>query len=132
MVWSSPFDACKINGLFKLPTYSEAERNRMMESLMQEEMEDILKTITKSVSKWNTSSKGIKTLALTCLIVEAHLWLYFIKRYLLPTMHDATISKDRAAIYCITRRIQLDIGRIIAPQIRGPSSQKVSYSSHPL
>lgn len=50
--------------------------------------------------------KGIKTLASTCLTVEVHLWLYVIKMSLLPTTHDATISRDRVmTIYCIMQGI---------------------------
>ena len=83
-------------------------------------MNDALTTISKPGSKSNTSPKGIHTLAPTCLIAEANLWLYFIKRSLIPTTHDASISRDRAmVIYCIMRGIRLDVGRIIAPQIRG-------------
>lgn len=119
-----PFDAQEINGVFDLPNITAVEGNRMMTKPMQAEMDDTLKTIAKPRSKWNTSPKGIHTLAPTCLIDEANLWLYFIKRSLLPITHDASISRDRAmVIYCIIRGIWLDVGRIIAPQIWGMFSK---------
>lgn len=83
-----PFDAWEINGLFDLTSDSEAEGNKIIESPTPVEMDDALKLIAKPRSKWNTSPKGMKTLAPACLIPEAHLWLYFIKRSLLSTRHD--------------------------------------------
>jgi len=114
------FEPQEINALFDLPNIAAAEGNRIMSTPTDAEMNDALTIIAKPGSEWNTSPKGIQSLAPNCLIAEANLWLYFIKRSLLPTMHDASISRDRAmVIYCIMRGIQLDVGHIIAPQIRG-------------
>jgi len=114
------FEPQEINALFDLPNNAAAEGNRIMSTPTDAELNDALSIIAKPGSEWNTSPKGIQTLAPTCLIAEANLWLYFIKRSLIPTTHDASISRDCAmVIYCIMRGIRLDVGRIIAPQIRG-------------
>lgn len=62
--------------MFELPSDTEAEGNRIIECATRAEMEDALKLIAKPGSKWNTSLKGIKTLASSCLTPEAHMWLY--------------------------------------------------------
>lgn len=114
------FEPHEINALFDLLDIAAAEDNRIMSTPTEAEMNDALKIIAKPGSEWNTSPKDIQTLAPTCLIAEANLWLYFIKRSLIPTTHDASISRDHAmVIYCIMRGIRLDVGHIIAPQIRG-------------
>jgi len=96
------FEPQEINGLFDLPDIATAEGNRIMSTPTEAEMNDALTSIAKPGSNWNTSPKGIQTLAPSCLIAEANLWLYFIKRSLIPTTHDASISRDRAmVIYCI-------------------------------
>lgn len=78
-------------------------------------MDKALKLITKPESKSNTSPKGIKTLALVGLTPKTYLWLYFIKKSLLPTMHDVSISRDKVMIiYYIRRGIYMDVGCIIA------------------
>jgi len=96
------FEPQEINALFDLPNIAAAEGNRIMSTPTDAEMNDALTIIAKPGSEWNTSPKGIQSLAPNCLIAEANLWLYFIKRSLLPTTHDASISRDRAmVIYCI-------------------------------
>lgn len=55
-----PFNAWEINGMFKLPSDSKAEGNKIIESSMQVKMDDALKLIAKLASKWNTSLKGIR------------------------------------------------------------------------
>lgn len=72
IVWSSPSTPGKSTGYLSYPM-TQKLRNKMMESPMQKEMDNALKTIAKSGSKWNTSLKGIKTLAPTCLIAKTHL-----------------------------------------------------------
>lgn len=81
-------------------------------------MQDAVWLMAKPGSKWDTSPIGIKMLPLKCLMPKTNLWVYFIKKQLIPTTHDTTISRDRImATYYFMHRIPLDVGRIIAAQI---------------
>lgn len=73
----------------------------------------------KQGSKWDISPTGIKTLPANFLLLDANMWVYFVKMQLIPTTHDKTVSPDRVmAAYCIMQRIPLDVGHVIAAQIR--------------
>ena len=114
-----PFNTREINAIYELRDNPDAEGNKIIESTQTELMEDALRVMAKPGAKWDVSPTGIKTLSASSLTPEANLWVYLVKKRLIPTTHDKTVSRDRVmAAYCIMRRINLDVGRIIAAQIR--------------
>ena len=115
-----PFNAREIDAIYELRDNPNAEGNKIIESTPTELMEDAIRVLAKPGAKWDVSPTGIKTLSASSLRPEANLWVYLVKKRLIPTTHDKTVSRDRVmAAYCIMRRITLDVGRIIAAQIRG-------------
>ena len=94
---------------------TQMRKETRLESTPTELMEDAIQVLAKPGAKWDVSPTGIKTLSASSLRPEANLWVYLVKKRLIPTTHDKTVSRDRVmAAYCIMRRINLDVGRIIA------------------
>jgi len=115
-----PFSAKDINELYQMKDNPDAPGNKIIDDPTEQQLEDALRVLTQPGMKWSVSLKGIKTLASKILLLEARLWVYFVKKCLIPTSHDKTISRDRVmAAYCIARGIPIDVGRLIASQIRG-------------
>ena len=103
------------NAIYELRDNPEAEGNKIIESTSTEVLEDALRVMAKPGAKWDVSPTGIKMLSASSLTPEANLWVYLVKKRLIPTTHDKTVSRDRVvAAYCIMRRITIDVGRIIA------------------
>lgn len=111
------FNAKEINAIYKLKDNSNAEGNNIIESTLPELMEDAVRALAKPGAKWDVSPTGIKTLPVNSLRPEANLWV-LVKKRLIPTTYDKTMSSRVMTAYCIMCRIPLDVGRIIVAQIR--------------
>lgn len=113
-----PFNAQKINDMFSLKDNPDAEGNHLIASTSHERMQNVVQVIAKPGSKWETSPTRIKTLPSKCLLPEANLQVYFVKKRLILTMHDALVSRDQVMVaYCIMQYISLDVSCIIAAQV---------------
>lgn len=75
-----PFNAREINPIFQLRDNSDAEGNQLVASTSHEHMQDVIRVMAKSGSKWDVSPISIKTLPANCLLPEANLWVYFVKK----------------------------------------------------
>lgn len=89
-----PFNAQEINVIFQLRDDLNTEGNQLIATTSHEHMQDAVQLMAKPGSKWETSPTGIKTLPSKCLLLEANLWVYFVKKRLITT-NDATVSRDR-------------------------------------
>lgn len=88
-----PFNAREINSLFKLRDNPNAEGNQLIASSSNEQMQDTIRVMEKPGSKWDISPTGIKTLPPNFLLLDANLWVYFVKKQLIPTTHDKTLTR---------------------------------------
>ena len=110
-----PFNAREINTTFKLRDNLDAEGNQLVASTSVSKCKMQFRVMAKPGSKWDVSPTGIRTLPTNCLLPEANLWVYFVKKRLIPTTHDKMVSRDKMmAAYCIMQGIHLDVRRIIA------------------
>lgn len=83
-------------------------------------MQDVVRVMGKQGFTWGTSPTSVKTLTSRCLTLEANLWVYFIEKRLILTIHDTSISRDRVmVVHCIVQCIPIDVGCIIVTQVYG-------------
>ncbi|XP_038904385.1 uncharacterized protein LOC120090747 [Benincasa hispida] len=127
-----PFSARDINELYKMKDIPDASGNKIIDDPQEEKMEDALRTLTQSGTQWSVSLKGIKTLASSKLLPEARLWVYLVKRRIIPTSHDKTVSRDRVmAAYCIACGILIDVSHLIAAQAKEAAQRKQRQGKSP-
>lgn len=92
------FNSKEINAIFKLRDDPDVEGNNLIESTLSEIMQDAVRVMAKPGSKWDVSPTGIRTLLTNNLLPEANLWVYFVKKRLIPTTHDKIVSRDRVMV----------------------------------
>ncbi|XP_038882424.1 uncharacterized protein LOC120073695 [Benincasa hispida] len=77
-------------------------------------LEDALSVLTQPGMQWSVLLTGIHMLASNRLLPKARLWVYLVKKWLNPTTHDKTISRDKVmATYYIAHDIPINVGRLI-------------------
>jgi len=114
------FSTRDINEVYQMKDILDASSNKIIDDPSEEQMDDTLKILTHPGTQWSVSMKGIKTLTSNKLLLEARLWVCLVKRRLILTSYDKTVSRDRVmAAYCIARGIPIDVGQLIAKQIQG-------------
>lgn len=89
-----PFNAREINAIYQLRDNPNAKGSKIIESTPTELMENAIRVLAKPGVKWDVSPTGIKTLSASSLRPKANLWVYLVKKRLIPTTHDKTVSRD--------------------------------------
>ncbi|XP_038876674.1 chromatin assembly factor 1 subunit A-like, partial [Benincasa hispida] len=113
------FSARDINEIYQMKDNPYASGNKIIDDPTEQQMEDALQVLMQLGMKWSVSLKGVSTLASKSLLLEGRLWVYLVKKRLISTTHDKTVSRDRVmATYCIVRSIPIDVGQLIARQLR--------------
>uniref|UniRef100_A0A9I9E1S3 Putative plant transposon protein domain-containing protein n=1 Tax=Cucumis melo TaxID=3656 RepID=A0A9I9E1S3_CUCME len=83
------------------------------------DMQEALERVAWARKKWDVTSIKKYRLFLHNLTTEASVWLVFIKKKLMPTRHDNTISFERIMLlYCIMEEIPVDVDEIICDHIK--------------
>ena len=85
---------------------------------LEQDLEDALKGATWPGTRWDKTSIGKYQLFSHNLYTDASVRLVFVKKKIMPTRHDNTISMDRIMlIYCIMEELAVNVGKIICEHI---------------
>lgn len=77
-----------------------------------------MEKVTWPGTKWDRTPTGKYQLFLHNLNTVASVWMVFIKKNIIPTCHDNTISMDRIMpVYCIMMEIPVNVGEIISKNL---------------
>ena len=85
----------------------------------------MFKRVAWSRTKWEITQTGKYQLFLHNLNTKANIWLVFVKKKIMPTRHDNTISMEYIIlVYCIIEEIRMNVGEIISKHI-------IAWVTHP-
>ncbi|KAA0049837.1 hypothetical protein E5676_scaffold118G00350 [Cucumis melo var. makuwa] len=105
-----------INELFGLEANEIG--HAIFKNLQERDLEDILKRIAWPETRWDILPTRVSLFPHN-LNTEANIWLVFVKKKMMPTLHDNTISIERMVlVYDIMEHLLVNIGEKISEHIK--------------
>lgn len=82
------------------------------------DLQEALEKVTWPRTNWDRIPTGKYQLFPFNLNIKASVWFVFIKKNIMPTRHDSTISMERIIhLYCIMMEISMNVGEIICEHL---------------
>ncbi|KAH9792490.1 hypothetical protein KPL71_004147 [Citrus sinensis] len=112
-----PLDSHVINAFYNLPTEINCEYAKLLDKLTPKKWNTIFTTLLIKGASWaNEEGCVVNRIDLKPI---AKVWVKFLKSRLMPTTHTTTVSQERLVLlYVIVRGLPIDVGSIIAKEIR--------------
>ncbi|KAK8614164.1 hypothetical protein V6N13_122537 [Hibiscus sabdariffa] len=112
-----PAIAATINALLGLPN-DEPSFYAMLGGFEEEDFEVIKDFLCQPNTEWNTTGRNPNSVSRPNLLPEAKLWNTFVKRNLMPTLHNQTVDRTRLLlINTILTGYRVNIGEILAKEL---------------
>lgn len=112
------FSSTCINNVYELRDIPDAEGNALLNYLDDDFLNTVLLAVARPGAKWDGQGAA-RTLKSQLLDFEVTCWMHWVKNHTMPTTHDATLSIPRVVlVYCITKGIPLDLGKILVDTLR--------------
>lgn len=93
-------------------------RHEIFKSPTRQDLKDALKRIAWSDTKWDRTPTEKYQLFRHNLNIKFSVWLLFVKKKIMPTHYDSTISMDKVILhYCIMEEIPVNMDKIICEHI---------------